>query len=142
MSEQAPSKDLVTRLRASAVLAQFSGLHATADDCRLAADALERASHEPRARDADLYEWVSGLVEALNLAGITRAQGEEHIDTDYLAELHSLLSQPPGVLPFLQDARDCVKKAIDGDSFQLAAAAYKLDEALKALGATPTKAGE
>jgi hypothetical protein len=57
------------------------------------------SAHEPRARDADLYEWVSGLLETLNLAGITRAKGDEHIDTDYLAELHSRLSQPPASQP-------------------------------------------
>lgn len=54
-----------------------------------------RPSQPPRARDADLYEWVSGLIETLNLAGITRAKGDEHIDSDYLAELHSRLAQPP-----------------------------------------------
>jgi hypothetical protein len=85
------------------------------DDARIvsdrwAAEAVRlRATGEPRARDADLYEWVSGLVEALNLAGITRAKGDEHIDTDYLAELHSRLSQPPGLRQGLERAIEIVE---------------------------------
>jgi hypothetical protein len=75
--------------------------------------------------------------EMLGRAGI--ADGDLIDKVGDAIEAMERAAQPPGVLPFLQDARDCVKKAIDGDSFQLAAAAYKLDEALKALGATPTK---
>lgn len=56
------------------------------------------ATQPPRARDADLYEWVSGLVEALP----PRAKDDEHIDSDYLAELYSRLSQPP--LPIASEA--------------------------------------
>lgn len=58
-----------------------------------------RAAQPPRARDADLYEWVSALVEALKLVG----KSSEH-DADYLAELYSRLSPPPGPLQALIDA--------------------------------------
>lgn len=64
-----------------------------------------RAAQPPRARDADLYEWVSALVEALKLAG----KSGEH-DTDYLAGLYSRLTQPPAVAPYL----DALVRYIDG----------------------------
>lgn len=37
--------------------------------------------------DADLVQWVQGLISALELSGVTRAQGDEWIDPAYLVAL-------------------------------------------------------
>lgn len=105
MNEQAPSKDQVSYLLAKLCWHTCTCQNATSPSvqhgvyCVYEQARASMPAHEPKARDADLYEWVSGLVEALNLAGITRAKGDEHIDTDYLAELHARLAQPPPDVP-------------------------------------------
>lgn len=45
--------------------------------------------------NAELVEWVEGLISALDLAGITRAQGDEHIEPTYLAALKARLTHEP-----------------------------------------------
>lgn len=87
MTQQTPSKELVTRLRASANLAQFAGLHATADDCRQAADALER--NEPPADRRKLFDQTMVAIRTELGAGSPKQE----------ANLRAALlgpSQPPG----------------------------------------------
>lgn len=41
--------------------------------------------------DVELVDWVQGLISALELSGVTRAQGDEWIDPSYLAALKKRL---------------------------------------------------
>jgi hypothetical protein len=50
------------------------------------------ALREGKASDADLVEWVAGLLEVLQMGGLTRAHGDEWIDTSYMAVLKARLS--------------------------------------------------